>query len=155
MLWQTSLSFVSILSPRTCHRSSLPIIFQVLLHSGFEHRSFLTYHVHILEYERRLFESNEVVDVNDAITLLNAQLQQRVVYEILSKRYKITYEFWCICFFHFVYDIILLSISLHSIWIHACLLYWEEWKIIEFTHLIGFRLIFSITCSRWGTPTNS
>ena len=33
-----------------------------------------------------MLESNEVVYVSDTITLLKAQLQQRVVYEILARR---------------------------------------------------------------------
>ena len=49
---------------------------QVLLHSGLGLRSFLTQHVHILEDERCLLESNDVMNVCDTITLLNAQLQQ-------------------------------------------------------------------------------
>ena len=49
---------------------------QVLLHSGLGLGSFLTQHVDIFEYEWCLLESNEVVDVSDSITLLNAQLQQ-------------------------------------------------------------------------------
>ena len=48
---------------------------QVLLHSGLGFGSFLTQHVDVLEYEWCLFESNEVVNVCDAISLLNAQLQ--------------------------------------------------------------------------------
>ena len=47
-------------------------------------------------------------------------------------RYKITDELWCICFFYFVYDIVLLSIFLDSIGIHVCLLYREEWQVMEF-----------------------
>ena len=49
---------------------------QVLLHSGLGFGSFFTQHVDVLEYEWCLFESNEVVNVRDAISLLNAQLQQ-------------------------------------------------------------------------------
>ena len=49
---------------------------QVLLHCGLGFGSFLTQHVHVLEYEWCLFESNDVVNVSDAISLLNAQLQQ-------------------------------------------------------------------------------
>ena len=51
-------------------------LIQILLHSGLGFRSFLTQHVHILEDEWCLFKSNEVVNVRDTITLLNAQLQQ-------------------------------------------------------------------------------
>ena len=49
---------------------------QVLLHGGLGLRSFLTQHVHIFEYEWCLFELNDVMNVSDAISLLNAQLQQ-------------------------------------------------------------------------------
>ena len=49
---------------------------QVLLHSGLGFGSFLTQHVDILEDEWCLPESNDVVNVCDAISLLNAQLQQ-------------------------------------------------------------------------------
>ena len=49
---------------------------QVLLHGGLGLGSFLTQHVHILKDERCLLESNDVVNVCDAISLLNAQLQQ-------------------------------------------------------------------------------
>ena len=48
---------------------------QVLLHCGLGFGSFLTQHVDIFEDERCLFESNDMVDVCDAIFLLNAQLQ--------------------------------------------------------------------------------
>ena len=49
---------------------------EVLLYSGLGFGSFLTQYVHILEDEWCLLESNDVVDVRDAISLLNAQLQQ-------------------------------------------------------------------------------
>ena len=49
---------------------------QVLLHGGLGLRSFLTQHVQVFEDERCLLESNDMVDVSDAISLLNAQLQQ-------------------------------------------------------------------------------
>ena len=49
---------------------------QVLLYSGLGLGSFLTEHVDVFEYERCLFESNDVVDVRDAISLLKTQLQQ-------------------------------------------------------------------------------
>ena len=49
---------------------------EVLLHSGLGFGSFLTQHVHVFEEEWSLFESNDVVNVSDAISLLNAQLQQ-------------------------------------------------------------------------------
>ena len=49
---------------------------QVLLHSGLGLGSFLTQHVHVLEDKWCLLESNEVVNVCDTISLLNAQLQQ-------------------------------------------------------------------------------
>ena len=49
---------------------------QVLLHSGFGFGSFFTQHVDIFEYEWSLFESNDVMNVSDAISLLKTQLQQ-------------------------------------------------------------------------------
>ena len=49
---------------------------QVLLHSGIGFGSFLTEHIDILEDNRSLFESNDVVNVCDAISLLKTQLQQ-------------------------------------------------------------------------------
>ena len=104
---------------------------QVLLHSGLRLRSFLTQHVHVFEYERCLFETNDVVDVSDAISLLKTQLQQRVVHEILLTRYKITDELRCIHLFHFVHDIVLRCVLLDSIRVHTRLLYGEEWQIIE------------------------
>ena len=104
---------------------------QVLLHSGLGLGSFLTQHVNILEYEWCLFESNDVVNVSDAITLLNVQLQQRVMYEILLTRYKIADELRCIRLFDFAHDVVLLSVLLDSIRVHARLLYGEEWQIIE------------------------
>ena len=63
--------------------------------------------------------------------------------KILSTRYKITYEFWCICFFHFAHDVILLSVLLDSIRIHTRLLYGEEWKVIEL--VMQFHWCFDIT----------
>ena len=53
------------------------------------------------------------------------------MYKILSTRHNITDEFWCIRFFHFIHNVVLLSIYLDSIRVHACLLYRKEWKIIE------------------------
>ena len=104
---------------------------EVLLHCGLGFGSFLTQHVHIFEDERCLLESNEMVNVSDAISLLNAQLQQRVMHEILLTRYKITDEFRCIHLFYFVHNVVLLCILLDSIRVHTCLLYGEEWQIIE------------------------
>ena len=49
---------------------------QVLLHGGIGFGSFLTEHIDILEDNRSLFESNDVVNVCDAISLLKTQLQQ-------------------------------------------------------------------------------
>ena len=104
---------------------------QVLLHGGLGLGSFLTQHVDVLEDERCLFESNDVVDVRDAISLLNAQLQQRVTHEILLTRHKIADEFRCIHLFHFVHNVVLRCVLLDSIGVHARLLYGEEWQIIE------------------------
>ena len=104
---------------------------QVLLHSGLGLGSFFTEHVDVFEYEGCLFESNDAVDVSDAISLLNAQLQQRVVHEILLARYKIADELRCIRLFHFVHDVVLLGVLLDSIGVHIRLLYGEEWQIIE------------------------
>ena len=126
MLLNDGLAFISCVSELHFHlyQSSLHELaiggvclqlVQVLLQSGFGLCSFLTQHVDVLEDERCLLETNGVMYVSDPISLLNTQLKERVVYEILSTRYKITYEFWCIRFFHFVHDIILLSISLDSI----------------------------------------
>ena len=64
-------SFHELAIGRVCQQ-----LVQVLFHCGLGLRSFLTQHVHVLEYEWCLFESNEVVNVSDAISLLNAQLQQ-------------------------------------------------------------------------------
>ena len=100
---------------------------QVLLHGGLGLRSFLTQHVHIFEDERCLFESNEVVNVRDAISLLNAQLQQRVMNEILLTRYKIADELRCIHLFHFIHNIVLLSVLLDFIRLHTRFLYGKEW----------------------------
>ena len=104
---------------------------QVLLHGGLGLRSFLTQHVHIFEDEGCLFESNEVVNVSDAISLLNAQLQQCVMNEILLTRHKIADELRWIHLFHFVHNIVLLSVLLDFIRLHTRLLYREEWQIIE------------------------
>ena len=104
---------------------------QVLLHGGFGIGSFLTQHVHIFEDERCLLESNDVVYVSDPISLLNTQLQQRVTYEILTTRHKITDELRCIHLFHFLHNIIHLSVPLDPIRVHARLLYREEWQVIE------------------------
>ena len=49
---------------------------QVLLDCGLGYDSFLTQHVDVLEDEGCLFESNDVVNVCDAISLLKTQLQQ-------------------------------------------------------------------------------
>ena len=105
---------------------------EVLLHSGLELRSFFTQHVDILEYEWCLFETNDMVDVRNAISLLKTQLQQRVMNEILLTRHKIADEFRCIRLFHFVHDVVLLGVLLDSIRVHTRLLYGEEWQIIEF-----------------------
>ena len=104
---------------------------QVLLHCGLGFGSFLTQHVHILEYEWCLFESNDVVNVSDAISLLNAQLQQCVMHEILLTRHKIADEFRCIHLFNLVHDVVLCCVLLDSIRVHTRLLYGEEWQIIE------------------------
>ena len=73
--------------------TNLPKLIQVLLHNGLGLCSFLTQHVHILEYEWSVFESNDVVNVSDTTSLLNVQLQERVMNKILSTRNKIIYEF--------------------------------------------------------------
>ena len=104
---------------------------EVLLHGGLGLRSFLTQHVHVFEDERCLFESNEVVNVRDAISLLNAQLQQCVMNEILLTRHKIADELRWIHLFHFAHNIVLLSVLLDFIRLHTRLLYREEWQIIE------------------------
>ena len=104
---------------------------EVLLHSCLGFGSFLTQHIDVLEDEGCLLESNDVVNVSDAISLLNAQLQQRVMYEILLTRYKITDELRCIHLFHFVHDVVLRCVLLDSIGVHTRLLYGEEWQIIE------------------------
>ena len=52
--------------------------------------------------------------------------------KILSTRYKITDELRCIRFFHFLHNIILLSVILDSIRVYVCLLYGDEWQVIEF-----------------------
>ena len=105
---------------------------QVLLHGGLGLGSFLTQHIHVLEYEWCLLESNEVVNVRNAISLLNAQLQQRVMHEILATRHKITDEFRCIHLFYFVHNVVLLGVLLDSIRVQTRLLYGEEWQVIEF-----------------------
>ena len=53
------------------------------------------------------------------------------MHEILASRYKIADELRCIHFFHFVHNVVLLSILLDSIGVHTRLLYGEEWQIIE------------------------
>ena len=107
--------------------TNLPKLIQVLLHNGLGLCSFLTQHIHILEYEWSVFESNDVVNVSDTTSLLNVQLQERVMNKILSTRYKITYEFWHICLYHLVHNVVLFSIFLNFIWIHARFLYRKEW----------------------------
>ena len=71
------------------------------------------------------------MDVSDAISLLNTQLQQRVVNEILLTRYKIADELRCIRLFDFVHNVVLRCVLLDSIGVHARLLYGEEWQVIE------------------------
>ena len=53
------------------------------------------------------------------------------MHEILLTRYKITDELRCIHLFHFVHDVILLSVLLDSIGVHTRILYGEEWQVIE------------------------
>ena len=53
------------------------------------------------------------------------------MYKIFSTRYKIAYQLRCIHLFHFVHDVILLSVLLDTIGIHTCLLYKEERQVIE------------------------
>ena len=45
---------------------------EILLHGGLRFGSFLTQHVDIFEDERCLFETNEMMNVCDPISLLNA-----------------------------------------------------------------------------------
>ena len=70
--------------------------------------------------------------VSDTISLLKAQLKERVMHEILSTGHKIADELQCVCFLYLVHEIVLLSIFLDSIRVYVCLLYWEEWQVIEF-----------------------
>ena len=51
--------------------------------------------------------------------------------EILLTRYKIADEFRCIRLFHFVHNVVLLSVLLDSIRVQTRPLYGEEWQIIE------------------------
>ena len=69
--------------------------------------------------------------MRDAISLLNAQLQQRVVHKILLTRDKIEDELRCIHLFDLVHNVVLLSVLLDSIRVHTRLLYGEEWQVIE------------------------
>ena len=64
-------SFDKLAIGRVCQQ-----LVQVLFHGCLGLGSFLTQHVHIFEDERSLLESNDMVNVSDAISLLNAQLQQ-------------------------------------------------------------------------------
>lgn len=104
---------------------------QILLHGGLRLGSFLIQRVHIFEYERGLLESNEVVYVRDTITLVNAQLEKRVVHKTTVFRYKIADEFRRVRLLCFVHDIVFLSVHLDSIGVDASLLYGEEWQVIE------------------------
>ena len=71
------------------------------------------------------------------------QLQQRVVNEILLTRYKIADELRCIHLFDFVHNIVLRCVLLDSIGVHACLLYGEEWQVIEL--VVEFHWCFDVT----------
>ena len=93
----------------------MPTALEVLLYSGLGFGSFLTQHVHILEDEWCLLESNEVMDVSDSITLLNSQLLQCVIHEILLTRYKIADELRCIHLFDLVHDVVLRCVLLDSV----------------------------------------
>ena len=62
------------------------------------------------------------------------------MHEILLTRYKITDELRCIHLFHFVHDVILLSVLLDSIRVHTRLLYREERQIIELVVQLHWRL---------------
>ena len=84
-----------------------------------------------------------MVNVSDTISLLNAQLQQRVMHEILATRHKIADELWWIHLFHFVLDIVLCCALLDSIGVHARLLYGEEWQVIEL--VVQFHWCLDIT----------
>ena len=53
------------------------------------------------------------------------------MHEILLTRYKIADELRCIHLFHFVHNVVLLSVLLDSIRVHTRLQYGEEWQIIE------------------------
>ena len=160
MWWRTSLSSVSIQSPRICHRSSLPTAYQVLFHNGYGFGAFLIQHVHIFEYEWCLLESNEAMNVCDLISLLNAQLQQWVMHELLATRYKNADELRCIHLFHFVHNVVLRCVLLDSIGVHARLLYGKEWQIIEL--VVEFHWCLDITldkesilaeCLEWLNPS--
>ena len=53
------------------------------------------------------------------------------MHEILATRHKIADELRCIRLFHFVDNVVLLSVLLDSIRVQTRLLYGEEWQIIE------------------------
>ena len=53
------------------------------------------------------------------------------MHKILATRYQVAYQLRCIHLFHFVHNVVLRCVLLDSIGIHACLLYGEEWQIIE------------------------
>ena len=63
--------------------------------------------------------------------------------EILATRHKIANELRCIHLFHFVHNVVLLSVLLDSIRIHTRLLYGEEWQIIEL--VVEFHWCLDIT----------
>ena len=54
----------------------MPIAYTGFSHNDLGLGSFLTQHVHIFEYEWSLSELNNVINVTDTITLLNAQLNE-------------------------------------------------------------------------------
>ena len=64
--------------------------------------------------------------MRDTITLVNAQLEKRVVHKTTVFRYKIADEFRRVRLLCFVHDIVFLSVHLDSIGVDASLLYGEE-----------------------------
>ena len=65
------------------------------------------------------------------------------MHEILLTRYKIADELRCIRLFHFVHNVVLLSVLLDSIGVHTCLLYEEEWQVIEL--VVEFHWFLDVT----------
>ena len=65
------------------------------------------------------------------------------MHKIFSTRYKIAYQLRCVHLFHFIHDVILLSVLLDTIGIRACFLYREEWQIIEL--VVQLHWCFNVT----------